>query len=147
MGAGRNADSRGNGGLPEAWREPNLTLSLPSWETMATINETSLNVLLFVPLGLTIALLPRIRAAIVLFGLSVLAPMAIEVVQYVAPALDRVGLQMDDVVANEIGLLAGAAVGVVLRLFLALGRAPGYPAETDMQQNRGTTQPAVGVAR
>lgn len=151
----------GHGGLPESWREPNLTLSLPSWETLTTINETSLNVLLFAPLGLAIALLPRIRAATVLFGLAVLAPAGIEVAQYLIPELGRVGLQMDDVVANEIGLFAGAVLGLVIRLILrglvAMGgqadgsddgsRGTATASKPEMRQSHEGRQPVVGVAR
>jgi VanZ like family len=74
--------------------------------------DTGLNVLLFVPLGAAIGLLPRSRrkAAIVVAAFAL--PFAIERVQLLAPLLHR-GCQSADVIDNLTGLAIGLAGGVV----------------------------------
>lgn len=76
------------------------------------------NVLMFLPLGATIALMPRSRrTAAVLVG-AILLPFAIETVQLLAPLLDR-ACESADVVDNLAGLVLGLAVGAVARRLLA----------------------------
>jgi hypothetical protein len=76
---------------------------------------TSLNVLLFVPLGWAVTRIgrPRIRAVAVL--LAVLLPIAIEVTQLVAAPLGR-ACQVPDVIDNLIGLGIGMALGFGVEL-------------------------------
>lgn len=77
-------------------------------------SEESLNVLLFVPLGIAVALLPRARrtlaVGIMLFGLSV----AVESFQVLVPVLGR-SCEIGDVVANTLGLGIGLLIGVCVR--------------------------------
>lgn len=82
---------------------------------LRTITEASLNILLFVPVGLTASRLPGALARRLLLALAVLAPIGIEIVQYRYPSLGRSGFVLNDVVANWLGLAAGALVGAVLR--------------------------------
>jgi glycopeptide antibiotics resistance protein len=78
--------------------------------TYLTLGTTSLNVILFVPLGILIALLPRSRAtAFAVFGAAVL-PLAIESIQLVATPLGR-ACQGADVTDNMLGLALGLAAG------------------------------------
>jgi glycopeptide antibiotics resistance protein len=80
------------------------------FEDLTTVGDTSLNVLLFVPLGTVVGLLPRSRRKLVV-ALGVIAlPFAIETAQLLAVGLDR-GCQSADVVDNLSGLLVGLALG------------------------------------
>lgn len=75
-----------------------------------TLGTTTLNVILFVPLGILIALLPRSRAtAFAVIGAALL-PLAIESIQLAATPLGR-ACQGADVVDNLLGLALGLAAG------------------------------------
>jgi len=85
-------------------------LGLAPITTYLTLGTTSLNVILFVPLGILIALLRRSRAtAFAIIGAALL-PLAIESTQLVATPLGR-ACQGADVVDNMLGLALGLAVG------------------------------------
>lgn len=79
------------------------------------LGDTSLNVALFVPLGLALGLLPRASAKR-LWPLAILLPFAIEALQLLVPALGR-GCQSADVFDNLLGLALGASVAGVINLF------------------------------
>ncbi|NVN53451.1 hypothetical protein HLY00_3799 [Mycolicibacterium hippocampi] len=82
------------------------------------LGETSLNVILFVPLGLAVGLVDRSPATAWLL-LAVLAlPPSIEAIQSLAPMLGR-GCQSGDVVDNLCGLGIGLALGVMLSVIRA----------------------------
>jgi glycopeptide antibiotics resistance protein len=84
--------------------------------------DAGLNILLFIPFGATIALVPRSRrkAAIVLAAIAV--PFAIEAIQLLVPALDR-SCESADVVDNLTGLAIGLGGGFVAgRLMAAVDR-------------------------
>lgn len=83
------------------------------------IDERSLNVLLFAPLGLLVLLAPRWRVAVALSMLFVLLSPFVESVQYLLPAMGRT-CTTSDVLGNLLGLFAGGVVGLILRL-IALG--------------------------
>jgi VanZ like family len=88
-------------------------------------DDSSLNVLMFIPLGVTIALVPRSRrkGAIVVAALAL--PFAIETAQLLLPVLDR-ACESADVVDNLTGLVLGLGGGVVAgRLGKSLARRPG----------------------
>jgi hypothetical protein len=75
-----------------------------------TFGTTSLNVILFVPLGILIALLPHSRAtAFAIIGAALL-PVAIESIQLAATPLGR-ACQAADVIDNMLGLALGFAAG------------------------------------
>jgi hypothetical protein len=76
------------------------------------VNDTSLNVLLFMPLGVTIAFIPRSRLKVVLAVAAIALPFAIETIQALVPALAR-GCESADVVDNLTGLAIGLAGGLV----------------------------------
>lgn len=88
-------------------------LVLPTPAQLLAVNEVSLNVLLFVPLALAAALLPRGRRRAVL-GVWLL-PFTVEGMQYALPALGRSGFLLGDVIANLIGAAAGTVLGLVAR--------------------------------
>jgi hypothetical protein len=79
------------------------------------LGDTSLNVLLFMPLGFTIGLVPRSRRRNVLAVVAVAAPFAIETTQLLLPVLGR-GCQSADVFDNLTGLVVGWIVGAGARI-------------------------------
>jgi VanZ family protein len=81
-------------------------------------NDTSLNVLMFVPLGATIGLLPRSRRTAAVMIVAIALPFAIETAQLLLPALDR-ACESADVVDNLTGLTIGLGGGVVARWLAA----------------------------
>lgn len=87
-------------------------IGLPSLADLVAVNETSLNVLLFVPLGAAIGMLPRSqRKAVVAVGAFAM-PLAIELIQLLVLPFDRV-CQSADVVDNLTGLVLGLVVGTL----------------------------------
>jgi hypothetical protein len=98
-------------------------IGLASWSELGHVDEPSLNVLLFVPLGIAVGLCPRSRAKSVVLASAFLLPAAIELVQLVAVPLGR-ECQSSDVVDNVtglvLGILAGSLVGRIWSLRPAL---------------------------
>jgi glycopeptide antibiotics resistance protein len=84
-------------------------------QQLLRISDQSLNVLLFIPLGLAIGFVPGSRRKRVLAGLAVLSPIAIESAQWLLPILGR-GCQSGDVFDNLTGLLLGWLIGTGARL-------------------------------
>lgn len=82
-----------------------------------SLNDTSLNILLFVPLGLVVGHLPRTRRMAGIVIASIALPFLVEMVQLIASDLAR-GCQSADVIDNLTGLLIGTAVGTASRLLL-----------------------------
>jgi hypothetical protein len=74
-------------------------------------NETSANVVLFVPLGIALGLLPRGNRTYPLVAVAFAFPLIIETTQLLLPALER-GCQSADVVDNLAGLLLGLVAGI-----------------------------------
>jgi hypothetical protein len=89
-------------------------VGLPPLGLLLRINGTSLNVLLFIPLGLSIAFLPRSRRTLAVVLAAAALPLAIELTQLVVPVLDR-GCESADVVDNLLGLGIGLGLGIVMR--------------------------------
>ncbi len=77
--------------------------------TLLSVNGASLNVLLFLPLGVAIGLLPRTRATLLVLLAAIALPFVVEAVQLVLVFLGR-QCQVADIFDN----LAGLAVGLVL---------------------------------
>lgn len=81
--------------------------------TFLAFDDASLNVFLFMPLGLVLAALPRRTR-----GWSILAaagaPVVIETLQLLLPAIGR-GCESADVVDNLTGLVAGLLIGLLVR--------------------------------
>jgi hypothetical protein len=97
------------------------------------LGERGLNVLLFLPLGLGLGLLPRSRTKLALVAGAVALPFVVEGIQYLAPALDR-SCSTVDLVDNLTGLLIGLGVGLVGRFVLSLSERGGPgPAATEFE--------------
>lgn len=82
------------------------------------LGDTSLNVILFVPLGLAVGLLGRSSATVWALVAALALPLAIEAIQSLAPMLGR-GCQSRDIVDNLLGLGVGLALGVLLSVVRA----------------------------
>ena len=87
-------------------------IGLAPVDELLVISDTSLNVLLFVPLGLAIGLLPPSRRRTILAAAALVLPFVIEATQLLVPALDRI-CQSADVFDNLTGLAIGLVGGVV----------------------------------
>jgi hypothetical protein len=86
---------------------------VPKFALLRYPNETSLNVAMFVPLGLACGLLRRWSGVAVSSVLAACLPFGIEVVQYEIPGLARV-CSTADVAANLTGLAVGLAISIVV---------------------------------
>jgi hypothetical protein len=84
-------------------------------QLLLRISDQSLNVLLFIPLGLAIGLVPGSRRQRVLVAIAFLSPIVIESAQSLLPILGR-GCQSGDVFDNLTGLVAGFVIGTGGRL-------------------------------
>ena len=82
----------------------------PMW-VLLHLDDSSLNVALFIPLGIAIGLVPTAGPRTGLLIVSVALPFAIEITQLIVPLLDR-GCQSGDVVDNLSGLFVGLVIGV-----------------------------------
>jgi hypothetical protein len=85
--------------------------------------DTSLNVLLFVPFGVSLGLLPGSRSQALLIVGAVALPFAIELTQLLVPPMGR-GCQSADVIDNLTGLVIGLAFGWLLAWLVPALRRP-----------------------
>ncbi len=85
----------------------------PNLDAIRTINETSLNIALFVPLGASIALMARSPIKPVLAAGALALPLAIEAFQFAVPEFAR-QCQVGDIASNLTGLIVGLGIGSVL---------------------------------
>ena len=90
---------------------------------LLSFGDPTYNVVLFVPLGLAIGLIPASRRMAALVLAAVILPFAIETIQLLATGLGR-ACQSSDVVDNLTGLVIGLVIGVVAR---RLSGGPGQP--------------------
>lgn len=102
------------------------TVALPTIAQLRFLNDTSLNVLLFVPLGLALPLTGGRRRVLMLLGAAVVFPIAIEVIQLVVTPLGR-SCQGVDVVDNLTGLAIGLATATLLVGLTRLATDPSPP--------------------
>ena len=94
-----------------------LRVVFPRPADLFSLTERGLNIWLFVPLGLLIALTPRPRVGALLFAGAVVLPVMIEGFQLLMPGIGR-SCQATDVVNNLTGLFLGGLVALSLRLLL-----------------------------
>jgi hypothetical protein len=91
-------------------------IGLASIDRLTRLNVTTLNVLLFVPLGVAVGLLPRTRQSLVVALAATSLTFVVELIQLLLPALGR-GCETADMADNLLGLALGLFVGIVLRPF------------------------------
>jgi hypothetical protein len=94
-------------------------IGLAPLDELTRVTLSSLNVLLLIPLGLAVGMLPRSRAAAAVTVAAVVLPFAVEAIQLVATPLGR-GCQSADVFDNLLGLVVGIALGTLARPLLGL---------------------------
>ncbi len=92
--------------------------------TWFRLSDPTLNIILFVPLGLAVGLLPPSRTKTVLVVGVLALPFIVESVQLLAPILAR-GCQSADAIDNLTGAVLGLVMGTVI------GRASALPPGTD----------------
>jgi glycopeptide antibiotics resistance protein len=93
-------------------------IGLAPVDELLRFGDTSLNVALFIPLGLALGLVGTRRSRTVLLLAAAALPFAIEGIQLVAPILDR-GCQSADVFDNLTGLVIGLIIGTGARILAA----------------------------
>jgi VanZ like family len=99
---------------------------LASLRDLLRPTDAGLNVVLFIPLGLSIGFLRRSRQKAAILLAAILLPFAIELVQLAVPMLDR-ACQSADVIDNLSGLGVGLVVGTIASRFAPDDDAPGGP--------------------
>jgi glycopeptide antibiotics resistance protein len=103
-------------------------LALPSIDDLLQPDDTALNILIFIPLGAAIGILPGSRRKTGILAAAIALPFAIEASQLLVTALDR-ACQSGDLVDNLTGLGIGLAAGVTVGwLVPGLGRPGDRPA-------------------
>lgn len=95
-------------------------MGLASLSDLLHIDDTSLNVLMFIPFGTAIGMLGRSPQRAALIVAAIALPFGIETTQLLVPALER-GCQSADVFDNLTGLAVGLALGVLVRRVTATG--------------------------
>jgi hypothetical protein len=109
---------RGEFAQPAAFTCDFSRIGPASVATYLSINNVSLNVALFVPLGAVIPVLPPSRRRTALVVLGACLPFVIESIQSALPDLGRTcqaGDLFDNVAGLVVGLCGGAAATAVLR--------------------------------
>ena len=86
-------------------------------QLLSISSEHGLNVVLFVPLGVLIGLIPRVRPLATAALVAAAMPIVIEWIQYSVPQLDRI-CQTWDALENLLGLAIGLGVGVAVSFAL-----------------------------
>ena len=89
-------------------------VGFPTISEVRVDSDTRLNLLLFLPFGLAIGLLPVGGASMALAGGALVLPFLVEGLQLTIPVLGR-GCQTSDVVDNLAGLCVGLVVGLIAR--------------------------------
>lgn len=98
-------------------------IGLAPIDEILEFGDTGLNVLMFIPLGVAIGLLPRSGRKAVVVAAAIALPFAIEATQRLVTLLDR-ACESADVVDNLTGLAIGLAVGFVAGWLLSGARRP-----------------------
>lgn len=98
-------------------------IGLAPFDELTRVSFTSLNVLLFVPLGLAVGLLPRTRTAAVVTVAAVSLTFVVEGIQLVVTVLGR-GCESADIFDNLLGLAIGVMLGALVRVLASWAPQP-----------------------
>jgi hypothetical protein len=90
-------------------------IGLPAPARLIDFNDESLNVALFVPLGIALGLLVRHPRFPLLLSVAIALPWVIEAIQLAFPSLGR-ACQGSDLTDNLLGLLLGLAIGLIVAM-------------------------------
>ena len=100
-------------------------------DLLFSLNDASLNVVLFVPLGIAVGLLPRSSGRIVVMVGAIALPFYIETLQMLITPLMR-GCESADVIDNLTGLFVGwIAAALARRVYAAWQASQATAAEPD----------------
>jgi glycopeptide antibiotics resistance protein len=125
--------------FPNVLHLPAIGYAFPAWSCdlsrlrpspgeFLEAGEATANMLLFLPLGIAIGLLPG-RSRWPAAAVAIASPFLIELIQAGLPALER-RCQTADIADNLTGLLVGLAVGAVTAWIVARRRAAGAGGES-----------------
>jgi glycopeptide antibiotics resistance protein len=109
----------GRGSYEEACDLSRMTFA--PFSELLRLNATSLNVLLFIPLGIALGSLPWSRRSVATVAAAFLLSVAIELFQLSVPILGR-ECQSADIIDNTMGLIIGLTVGASARWLLGVAR-------------------------
>lgn len=101
-----------------------LQFGQPTRADLLAPTDVSMNLLMLFPVGVLLTWLRPVIAVCGAFLIALVLPVAIEYAQYSLESLGRT-CSFYDIQTNVIGLLAGVAVGLVVRLIWVLGAAIG----------------------
>jgi hypothetical protein len=125
------------GGVTSGLAGCDLTrLGPPAIADLLTLNDVSLNVLLFFPLGMTIGMVPAAHARALLVVAAIVLPFAVERIQLVYVVLGR-GCQGADIIDNLIGLALGLAAGSAALAIATRRRHPTHRTSDPSHEDRG----------
>jgi VanZ family protein len=88
---------------------------------LTTVTTTSLNVLLFLPLGVAVAWLPKARRSVLVLAFALSLTFLVEGIQLLVTELGR-GCQSADMIDNLMGLMIGLGIGLMIRWLLGDAR-------------------------
>lgn len=89
-------------------------IGLAPIDELVRVSFTSLNVLLFIPLGAALGMLPRSRPKVVVTLVAIALPFVVEATQLSITVLGR-GCQTADIFDNLTGLVLGIVIGTIAR--------------------------------
>jgi len=89
-------------------------VGLPPLRKLTSVNLVSLNVVLFVPLGVAVGLVPWNRGNMIVIVAAVSLTFVVETIQLALPILGR-GCESADMIDNSLGLALGLVVGLLAR--------------------------------
>lgn len=121
---------------------------LATWNQLSWPGVIALNIVLFVPLGIAIGLLPAVRARPWIVLLAYVLPVTIEAIQLVALPLGREcqsGDVIDNVTGMTLGLLAGSAVRWIAGLGSHADRHAGFRAARPGAPTMGAGLAAIAL--
>ncbi len=98
-------------------------VTIASWSTLTTYRAPSLNIVLFVPLGFALGLLPRTSRNVAIVLGAFLLTVLVEATQSLVSELGR-GCESADIVDNTMGLAIGLAAGLVVTVVAQRSRGP-----------------------
>lgn len=90
------------------------SFSKPSRSDLVEPTDISLNLLLFLPIGVLVMLLRPVVVIVMFILFALLLPIALEYLQFAISRLGRT-CSFYDIATNELGLIIGLAIGVIVR--------------------------------
>lgn len=99
-----------------------MTLTKPTRSDLVEPTDISMNTLMLFPVGVLLMWLRPFIAVLAALFIALVLPFAVEYIQYASPSLGRT-CSFYDIATNELGLIVGAAIGLLVRIIYVAGRA------------------------